>query len=64
MHFFEYRIKPCRILASTVWLVVVGHVMIAIQRAHGLESKRAGPISRHIIVLFEHNLFTLKGNGT
>ena len=41
-----------------------GYVVIAIHRVHTLETHRAGPISRQILVLSEHNLFTLKGKGT
>ena len=59
MLFLEYNL--CRILTRTVWSVVVGHVVIAIHIVHSLEINRAGPISRQIIVLSEHNLFTLKG---
>ena len=43
---------------------MVGHVVQAIHIAHSLETNRAGPISRQILVLFEHHLFTLKGKGT
>ena len=38
--------------------------MIAIHRVHSLETSRAGQISRKILVLSEHNLFTLKVKGT
>ena len=51
-------------MTSTVWSVVAGHVMIGIHRVHSLETNRAGPKSRQILVLSEHNLFTLKGKGT
>ena len=43
---------------------VAGHVVLAIHRVHTLETNKAGPISRQILVLSDHNLFTLKGNGT
>ena len=56
--------KSCGILTRTVWSVVVGHVVLAIHRVHSLEINRAGPISRQVLVLSEHNLFTLKGKGT
>ena len=56
--------KSCGILTSTVWSVVVGHVVLAIHRLHSLETNRAGQISRQILVLSEHNLFTLKGKET
>ena len=63
MQFLEY--KSCGILTRTVWSVVVGHLVLAIHIVHSLETNRAGPgarpISRQIIVLSEHNLFTLKG---
>ena len=48
MQFLEY--KSCGILASTVWSVVAGHVVIAIHIIHILETKRAGPISRQMLV--------------
>ena len=53
--------QTCGILTSSV---VAGHVMIAIYRAHSLETNRAGPLSRKISVLSEHIIFTLKGKGT
>ena len=62
MQFREH--KSCGILTRTVWPVVVGHAMLAIRIGHSLETNRAGPISRQIVVLSEHNLFTLKGKGT
>ena len=39
---------------------MVGHVVLAIHIVHSLETNRAGPISSQILVLSEHNLFTLK----
>ena len=39
-------------------MVIVKH------RVLSLETNRAGPISRQILVLSDHNLFTLKGKGT
>ena len=36
---------------------MVGHVVLAIHIVHSLETNRAGPISRQIKVLSEHNLF-------
>ena len=62
MQFLEY--KSCGILTRTVWSVVAGHVVIAIHRVHDLETNRAKPIYRQILVLSKHNVFTLKGNGT
>ena len=62
MQFREH--KSCRILTRTVWSVLVGHVVLPKNIVHSLETKRAGPISRQILVLSEHNLFTLKGKGT
>ena len=60
MQFLEH--KSCGILTRTVWSVVVGHVLVLAKHiVHSLETFRAGPLSRHIIVLSEHNLFTLKG---
>ena len=59
MQFIDH--KSCGILTRTVWSVVVGHVALAIHRFHSLETNRVGPIYRQIIVLSEHNLFTLKG---
>ena len=59
LQFLEH--KSCGILTRTVWTVVVGHVVLAIHILHSLESNRAGLISRQIIVLSEHNLFTLTG---
>ena len=56
--------KSCGILTRTVWSVVVGHVVLAIHKVHSFETNRAGPISRQILVLSEHDLFTLKGKGT
>ena len=53
--------KSCGILTRTVCSVVVGHVVLAIHTVHSLEHNRAEPISRQIIVLSEHYLFTLKG---
>ena len=52
--------RLCGILTRTVWSVVVGHVVLAIHIVHSLETNRAGPISRQILVLSKHNLFTLK----
>ena len=46
---------------QTVWSVVVGHVVLAIHTVHSLETNKAGSISRQILVLSDHNLFTLKG---
>ena len=43
---------------------MAGHVAIAIHGVHSLETYRAGPIYRQILVLSEHNLFTLKRKGT
>ena len=40
---------------------MVGHVVLALHIVHSLETNRAGPIARQILVLSEHNLFTLKG---
>ena len=44
---------------------MVGHVVLVIHIVYSLETNRAGPgagqISRQIIVLSEHNIFTLKG---
>ena len=56
--------KSYGILTRTVWSVVVSHVVLAIHIVHSLETNRAGSISRQILVLSEHNLFTLKGKGT
>ena len=56
--------KSCGILTRTVWSVVVGHVVLTIHIVHSLETNRTGPISRQILVLSEHNIFTLKGIGT
>ena len=39
---------------------MAGHVVIAIHRVHSLETNRAEPISRQILVLSEHNLLALK----
>ena len=55
---------PRLILTRTVWSVVVGHVVLAIHLVHSLETNRTGSMSRQILVLSEHNLFTLKGIGT
>ena len=63
-NFYSIEYKSCEILTRTVWSVVVGHVVLAIHIVHSLETNRAGPISRQILVLSEHNLFTLKGKGT
>ena len=43
---------------------MVGHLALAIHKVHSFETNRAGSISRQILVLSEHNLFTLKGKGT
>ena len=59
MQFLEH--KSCGMLTRTVWSVVVGHVVLDLHIVHSLETYRAGPISRQIIVLPEHNIFTLKG---
>ena len=59
MQFLEH--KSCGLLTRLVWPVVVDHVVLAIHIVHSLETNRAGPISSKIIVLSEHNLFTLKG---
>ena len=56
MQFLEQRIS--------FWSFVAGHVVRAIHRVHSLETNRAGPIYRQILVLSEHNVFTLKGKGT
>ena len=64
MQFLEHKSLNIGILTRTVWSVVVGHVVLAIHIVHSLETNMAGPISRQIIVLSEHNLFCLKGNGT
>ena len=56
--------KSCGILARTVWSVVIGHVVLAIQIAHSLETNRAGSLSSQIVVLSEHTLIILKGKGT
>ena len=56
--------KSCGILTRTVWSVVVGHVVLAINIAHSLETNRAVPIPRQILVSSGRNLFTLKGKGT
>ena len=59
MQFLEHKSRV--ILTRTVWLVMVGHVVLAIIHiVHSLETNRAGTISRQIILLSEH-LFTLKG---
>ena len=60
-NFYNKEYKACGKLTSTVWSVVAGHVVIAIHRhrVHTLETNRARPISRQILVLSEHNLFTL-----
>ena len=62
MQFLEH--KSCGILTRTVWSVVVRHVVLAIHIVHSLETNGAGPISRQILVLSEHKIFTLKGKGT
>ena len=62
MQFIEH--KSCGIFTRTVRSVVVGHVVLAIHIVHSLETYRAGHISRQILVLSGHNLFTLKGRGT
>ena len=62
MQFLEY--KSCGILTRTVCSVMAGHVVIAIYRVHGLETNRARPIYRQILVLSKHNVFTLNGKGT
>ena len=62
MQFLEHKL--CGILTRTVWSVVVGHVVLAIHIVNSLETNRVGPISRQILVLSEHNLFTSKGKGT
>ena len=54
MQFLEH--KSCGILT-----IKSSHVVLAIHIVHSLETNRTGPISRQIIVLSEHNLFTLKG---
>ena len=59
MQFLEHN--SCGILTRTVWSVVVGHVVLAIHIVRNLETNRVGPISRQILVLSEHNLFTSKG---
>ena len=59
MQFLEH--KSCGTLTRTVWSVVVSHVVLAIHIVHSLETNRAGPIFRQIIVLSEHYLFPLKG---
>ena len=59
MQFLEH--KSFGILTRIVWSVVVCHVVLAIHIVYNLETNRAGPISRQIMVLSEHNLFTLKG---
>ena len=67
MQFLEHRdkeYKSCGILTRTVWSVVVGHVVLAINIVHSLEINRTGSISKQIVVLSEHYLFTLKGKGT
>ena len=40
---------------------MIGHVVLAIHIGRSLETNRTGPIPRQILVLSEHNLFTLKG---
>ena len=66
MHFLEHRIKG-------MWNIVQHSLIsrgwpcgdkLATHRVHSLETNRAGPISRQILVLSEHNLFTLKEKGT
>ena len=59
MQFLEH--KSCGILTRTVWSVVVGRAVLAVHIVHSLETNRSGLISRQIIVLSEHSLFTLKG---
>ena len=62
MQFLEHKL--CGILTRTVWSGVVGHVVLAIPILQRLETNRAGgPISRRILVLSEHNLFSSKGKG-
>ena len=58
MPFLEH--KSCGILTRRVWSVVVGNVVLATHIVHSLETNRAEPISRQILVLSEHILFTLK----
>ena len=58
MQFLEHM--SCGKFTRTVWSVVVGHGVLAIHIVHSLETNRAGPMSRKIIVLSEPNLFTLK----
>ena len=58
MQFLERT--SCGISTKTVLLVLVGPVVLAINVVHSLKTNRAGQISRQIIVLPEHNLFTLK----
>ena len=53
MQFLEH--KSCGILTRTVWSVVVGHLVLDMHIVHILETSRAGPISRQILVLSEHN---------
>ena len=43
---------------------MVGHVVLTIHIVYSLETNRTGQISRQIVVLSEHNLFTLKGIGS
>ena len=56
--------KSCGILTRTVWSVAVGHLVLAIHIVHSLENNRVGPISRLILALSGHNLYTLKGKRT
>ena len=39
---------------------MVGHVVLALHIVHSLETNRAGSISRQLLLLSEHILFTLK----
>ena len=67
MQFLEHRIKVIWNIDQTsrpVWSVMVGHVVLAIRIVHSLDTNSTGPISRQILVLSEHDLFTLKGKGT
>ena len=59
MQFLEHKL--CGLLTRLVRSVVVGHVVLAIHIVHSLENNRAGTIFSQIIVLSEHNSFTLKG---
>ena len=54
---YNIEYKSSGILTRTVWSVVVGHVVLAIHIAHSLETNRAGPISKQILVFSEQNLF-------